>query len=133
MKAILYLLLPLIVTLSLLGAYYKRLYDKEVVLHTSTKEVLVERSRELQEVSNSLDVCMFEATLSNTAIINICESNNKVDNSVSSIKQSIIEASKKTVVEGGENVKTIYNVVDTINPDIDRLLSEGWDRIYNKD
>lgn len=47
MKALTYLLLSLILILSLLGAYYKRSYDKEVVLHTSTKEALVEANRSL--------------------------------------------------------------------------------------
>lgn len=129
MKALIYLLLSLILILSLLGAYYKHSYDKEVVLHTSTKEALVEANRSLAE-------CSTEREAYSGSITQQCEGYKEVDNEVVDIKEQInnipdvIIKRKET-----ENVKEVVveHHVDIINPSIDRLLSESYDKIYLQD
>lgn len=129
MKALIYLLISLLLIISLLGAYYKRSYDKEVVLHTSTKESLVEANRSLAE-------CSTEREAYSDSITQQCEGYKEVDNEVVGIKDQInnipdvIIKRKET-----ENVKevVVQRHVDTIDPSIDRLLSEAYDKIYLQD
>ena len=126
MKALIYLLLSLILILSLLGAYYKRSYDKEVVLHTSTKEALVEANRSLVE-------CSAEREAYSDSITQQCEGYKEVDNEVDSIKEQINNIPNVIIKrKETENVKEVVveRHVDTINPSIDRLLSEAYDKIY---
>ena len=130
LKALIYLLLSLILILSLLGAYYKRSYDKELVLHTSTKEALVEANRSLVE-------CSTEREAYSDSITQQCEGYKEVDNEVDSIKEQINNIPDVMIIrkEGVENVKEVVveRHVDTINPSIDRLLSEAYDKIYLQD
>ena len=129
MKALIYLLLSLILILSLLGAYYKRSYDKEVVLHTSTKEALVEANRSLIE-------CSTEREAYSDSITQQCEGYKEVDNEVDSIKEQINNIPNVIIKrKETENVKEVVveRHVDTINPSIDRLLSEAYDKIYLQD